>query len=844
MDDQATKPGDNSANQAGEECNDILDGMQSLQACIANAPVSIFRLGDSGNVIDVNRQACASLGYTRDELLGKTLFDFEMELNAERWHEHRKKLKSQGTRKLEGIHRRKDGSTFPVEVIVNSYEFKGVNYSYSFVRDISEQKQAEEINKRLMRLESEALQVARLGYWEYDVTGGYFTFNDQYFALHGTTAEEAGGYQMSAQDYTQKYIHPDDAHLVQDAIQLAQQSSDANFHFQIEARILKTNGTVVDIIVWFRIEKDETGKTVKLFGVNQDITERKRAEIALRNKDVLLEETGRIAKVGGWEFDPASMKGTWTDETARIYELDPAAAGTIEDTLRFYLPESRKKIENAIQEAMKTGSPYDLELEILTARGNRKWVRTIGHTVKKEEQVLQVIGSFQDITERKRAESLLSGLNAAALAMQRAASTDEIFSTAAEHLKALGFYCSMYRINADHSAVIPMHLAYKGHAIEILETLTGFQSKNFLIPIQTIDAFWQPMVEKRTVYIGNIEQSVEQFLPAHLQKLAKPILSILGVTKTINAPLVVDNEVIGLLTVQSDDLLESDVPAITAFSNQMAATWRKAQLYEQAQKEIIARKEAEAQVRQLNEELEKRVNDRTAELQFANKELEAFAYSVSHDLRAPLRAINGYARILQEDYAPVFDDEGKRICQVISEEGSRMGLLIDNILEFSRLGRTEMQKTLVNMNTLVSSVFRELTISEDMSRIDFHKERLINTEADPNLLRQVWVNLLSNALKFSHNSPVAKIEVGSSREGDRIVYWVRDNGAGFDMRYQDKLFKVFQRLHTSNEFEGTGVGLAIVQRIIHRHGGEIWAVGKVGQGATFSFSLPKKGTRS
>jgi PAS domain S-box-containing protein len=258
-------------------------------------------------------------------------------------------------------------------------------------------------------------------------------------------------------------------------------------------------------------------------------------------------------------------------------------------------------------------------------------------------------------------------------------------------------------------------------------------------------------------------------------------------------------------------------------------------------RDVTERVRAEEALRLVNSELEQRIRDRTAQLEESNRELEAFSYSVSHDLRAPLRAIHGFARLLANEYAGHLDAEGKRLCSVVCESAKRMGQLIDDLLAFSRVGRVEMTLSLVDMGGTATAVFHELTTAESRARIDFHVGVLPPVNADPTLMRQVWMNLLSNAVKFSSKVERADIKVSAAKKQGEIVYAVKDNGAGFEMKYVAKLFGVFQRLHSAKEFEGTGVGLALVERIVRRHHGRVWAEGEPGKGATFYFVLQERG---
>lgn len=228
----------------------------------------------------------------------------------------------------------------------------------------------------------------------------------------------------------------------------------------------------------------------------------------------------------------------------------------------------------------------------------------------------------------------------------------------------------------------------------------------------------------------------------------------------------------------------------------------------------------------------------TAELENLNGELESFSYSVSHDLRAPVRAIAGYARAIEEDYATLLDDEGRRLLSVVQSEAARMGELIDDLLAFSRFGRQPMIDGLVDMTALAREAAAEEAHAAGHDDAIFTIDELPSTRGDSVLLRQVWVNLLANAVKYSGKEARPDVRVWATVEAERIVYHVRDHGVGFDMAYADKLFGVFQRLHRSEDFPGTGVGLAIVKRIVQRHRGTIWADATLGTGATFSFALP------
>jgi PAS domain S-box-containing protein len=520
-------------------------------------------------------------------------------------------------------------------------------------RDVTERKRADEALRKSEAQLANAVKIANLGHWELDVASGIFTFSDSFYAIFHTTAREMGGYQMSIAEYARRFVHPDDAPIVREETRKALETDDPNFNRYLEHRMLYADGGVGHIAVRFFIVKDARGKTIKTYGVNQDITERKRVEEA---------RFDALARFSG--FGEASQYGMgMADLDGRITYVNPTLARMLGENsasvclgkhfpTAYYSESMTRRLQEEVMPALMRDGHWHGELELLTVDG-------------------------------------------------RHVPTDENY----------------FVIRDEHG---------------------------------------QPR------YIADI------------------------------------------LT------------------------------------DITERKQTEEEIRKLNTELEQRVVERTAELQAVNRELEAFSYSVSHDLRSPLRSISGFAGMLAEDCEKQLGEAGRRNLSVIRAEAGRMGQMIDELLSFSRIGRQSMQLSPVNMEALAQAVFDHGKAEAKDRDIRLRLHPLPPAQADATMIPHVWDNLISNAIKYTRNKPVAEIEVGS-RGSDcaEVVYWIKDNGAGFDMQYVDKLFGVFQRLHGEAEFEGTGVGLALVQRIINRHGGRVWAEGEVGKGATFFFSLPK-----
>ncbi|HSL44773.1 MAG TPA: PAS domain S-box protein [Anaerolineales bacterium] len=642
-------------------------------------------------------------------------------------------------------------------------------------RDITERKQAEEYLRRFELLSEHSRDIIL-----------FIDFKDGHILECNAAAVKAYGYSREELlTLTVQDLRAGDTKNLT-AEQMAQ--ADAR-GILFETLHQRKDGTT------FPVEVSSQGATISgartLISIVRDITDREQAKDEIQLKDRLLHLTSEMAKVGGWEFDPVTGAGTWTDEVARIHDLDPADETNVEMGLSFYVGDSRQRVEQAVKEAVELAKPYDLELEMVTAKGNRKWVRTVALPIIQEDKVVKVQGIFQDITGRKQIEEALQ------------AAHDELEQKVQERTAALSEANSLLQALMDH---MPDHIYFKDTQSRFIRNsrsqakLLGLNHPSEAVGKSDFDFF--PHAAKAYAEEQEVMRSGNPLVD-YEEWVVWPDGREMWVSTTKVPLRNAEGQTIGIFGISHD---------------------------------ITERKQAEQAIRQLNADLEQKAS----QLQAANKELEAFSYSVSHDLRAPLRAIDGYTRILVEDYEEKLDAEGKRICGVISTEARRMGQLIDDLLAFSRLGRKEMFTSRIDMKALAESVFDELVKDQDRSRIDFQVAKLPGTKGDLSLMNQVWVNLLSNALKFTSKKERAVIEVGSKQSKDENIYYVRDNGAGFDMEYANKLFGVFQRLHGESEFEGTGVGLAIVQRIIRRHGGRVWAEGEVEKGATFYFALPRK----
>ncbi|MGB8296565.1 MAG: PAS domain S-box protein [Polyangia bacterium] len=497
-------------------------------------------------------------------------------------------------------------------------------------------------------------------------------------------------------------------------------------------------------------------------------------------------------------------------------------------------PATLPKVLEQWKASIATGVPFDMVFPLRGADGRfRQFLTRVMPLKDSDGRVMQWFGTNTDISERveaeeahKRLEQKISHLN---LVLQAIRNVNQIIVREKDAGALIRRSCEVLTETRGYFSAWIALCDESGQYLSAASAGLG-------------DAFGPLENRLRSAHLGACERAVHQRGIHVIRNPAVecpdcPAAMLYQGQSAIAVRLEHEGHVHGLLVMSMDaglvDLVEEQ-NLIEEVADDIAYALHGLQVEKR-------RGAAEEDVRKHRDQLEQRVRDRTAQLEESNRELEAFSYSVSHDLRAPLRAIDGFTRILADDYAPHLDTEGKRLCSVIHENTVKMSRLIDDLLAFSRLGRAQMNLSPIDMGTLASSVFYELTTPESRARIDFQVGTLPAAVADPTLLRQVWMNLLSNAIKFSSKRQRAVIKVSARQSPGEIAYVVQDNGAGFDMQYVDKVFGVFQRLHSSKEFEGTGVGLALVQRVIRRHGGRVWAEGEPDKGATFSFTLQEPG---
>jgi len=634
------------------------------------------------------------------------------------------------------------------------------------------QKQQKEL-KQADELFREAQLVGHLGNWNLDLTTGSAFWSDEEYRLLGY---KPGSVDSTAENFMQA-IHPDDQEMVGIEMERVMNSGEQE-PYHIEHRVIWAGGEVRYVDQKGQVEFDESGKPLRMFGTTLDITEQKRAEQSIQFSHRQHEEAQKLAKLGHWQLNLANKNLFWSSEIYRIFDIDREKFGaSYEAFLDAIHPEDRELVNKAYTDSLKDRKPYEVTHRLQMKDGSVKYVIEKCVTEFAEDgSPLISTGTVQDITERVLIEDELN---------QYKQHLEQLVEERTAEVKRQASI-----IDQTHDSVVVTNTK------DIITSWNGGAER--LFKISAADAIGQ--------HIGIV-------YPARFHKLLREQV---------------------IATLQKKQQHESEAIMKRGDGSEFPAHLSLSMLFDDKGKAngMISFAVDLTELKQREKELDQL----TRQLQDSNRELEAFSYSVSHDLRSPLRSIDGFSLALVEDYGDQLDDSAKDYLSRVRKAAQRMAQLIDDLLQLSRVNRLEINVETVDLKKLAKDIFAELQGNDPEHNVKLKTGSKLLAQGDERLLKMVIDNLVGNAWKFSTQQEKAILTLDALADYPG-VYYINDNGVGFDMRHAGKLFGAFQRLHQAKEFPGTGVGLATVQRIIRRHGGQIWAESKPGEGATFFFTL-------
>jgi len=767
----------------------LRESEKRLAGIIDSAMDAIITVDGEQRVVLFNAAAERMFGCSSQEAMGQAIDRFIPQRFHAQHSGHIRQFSSTGVTgramgalgSLWGL--RAGGEEFPIEASISQMEAGGKKLFTVIIRDITERQRADANRGRLAAI-IESTDSAILSK---DLSGVITSWNKAAERLYGYLEAEAVGKPIDL-------VIPPELRIEEQRI--LRQVAGAGMVVHNETVRQRKDGTLVSVALIVSPMRDASGKVVAISSIAQDITERKRAEAALHQQAQVLD----LAQVMARDMDGRIVVWTHGCEQLYGYSRDEAVGRASHQLLHTIFPQPLSEIE---AEILNRGR-WEGELIHCKKDGGQVAVASVWVLSRDEQgRPIRIIEANTDISERKQAREKLA-LQADELARQAAELTRSRQALEAQSLMLRSVLDSMAEglVAADENGKFVIWNA-------AAEKILGLGAANV------------PSAEWSEHYGLYLPDTVTPF-PADKLPL---VLAIQGVASTAD------------MFVRNPELEQGVWIEISGRSLRDANGVQHGGVV--AFRDVTQKKAAEQEIRKLNEELEQRVVERTAQLEAANQELEAFTYSVSHDLRAPLRHIAGFAGILMEEFGPKLEPQAQHYLQRITEGTRKMGVLVDELLTLARVGRQTPSLQVAGLSSIVTEVVALLKPDYEGRRVEWKIAPLPFVECDPTLLKQVFQNLISNALKYSRPRAEAIIEIGQTEvEGGKSAIFVRDNGVGFSMKYADKLFGVFQRLHRAEDFEGTGVGLATVQRIVQKHGGRVWAQAELDRGATFYFTLP------